>query len=125
MTIELVLCLVCAMIALPVSTSIMFHYMVFAAMNFVFLGYDYADSSLLALVFGLVAAVDVILVIFGGRVVLLFPAVTMLALSFESIGNGDWLLNHSVYLSIATNAVILGTLIREYMAWMRGRSEPY
>lgn len=125
MTIELALCLLCALIAIPMSKSIMFHYLAFAGLNLLFLGYEYADSSLLAIAFGFAAAFDIILVIFGGRWVLLFSAAAMLALSFESIGNGDWLLNHSIYISIATNAVILGTLIREYMAWMRGRSEPY
>lgn len=123
MTIELALCLLFALIALPMSTSIMFHYMVFAGLNFLFLGYEYADSSLLALAFGFVAAIDAVLVILGGRKVLLLSSVTMLALSFESIGNGDWLLNHSVYLSTITNAVIVGSLIKEYWHWMHGRSE--
>lgn len=122
MTIELALCILFAFIALPVSKSIMLHYMAFAGINFLFLGYEYADSSLLAIAFGLLAAIDTVLVVLGGRTVLLFSAVTMLALSFESIGNGDWLLNQSMYLSIATNVLIIGSLVKEYWLWMHGRS---
>lgn len=125
MTFELAACILFALVALPVSKSIMLHYLIFAGLNFLFLGYEFSDSSLLAIAFGFAAVGDLVLFILGGRMALLFSAVTMLALSFESIGNGDWLLNHSIYISVATNAVILGTLIREYMAWMRGRSEPY
>lgn len=121
MTIELALCILLALAALPVSISIMLHYLIFACLNFFFFGYEYADSSLLALAFGLVAALDIILVVLGGRNILLFSAAAMLALSLESIGNGDWLLNHSIYISIATNAVIIGALTREYMAWTRGK----
>lgn len=124
MTTELALCLLALAISLPVSKSIMLHYAAMAWLNLLFLGYEFADSSILAIAFGAIAAIDTLLVLMGGRWVLLFSAVTMLALSFESIGNGDWLLEHSTYLSIATNTLILGTVAREYVAWIYGRSEP-
>lgn len=122
MSIELILCVVMMLIASRVSTPIMLHYGAFFGANLFFIGYESADSSILAIVFSLLCIIDVLLVIYGRASVLLVSAVTSLALSFESIGNGDWLLNHSTHLSIATNAVIIGSLIKEYVAWMRGRS---
>lgn len=124
MTIELILCAVFMLAASRFSHAIAIHYGAFFGVNLFFLGYEFADSSLLAVVFALLAIIDTLLATYGKRPVLFVSAAVCLALSFESIGNGDWLLNHSVYLSIATNALIIGSLVKEYAAWMRGRSEP-
>jgi hypothetical protein len=123
MTIELALCLLLMLVALPVSLEITIHYLVFSAVNAAFLGIAYADSSLLAMTFGAMALLDICLFLVSRRYVLLVSGIAMLALSCESIGNGDWLLNNSTYLSVATNALIVGSLIKEYVAWMRGRLE--
>lgn len=122
MTIELILCAALMLVASRFSTAIALHYGAFFGLNLFFLGYTHADSSILAMVFGAVGAIDILLAIYGRRLILLVSAAASLALSFESIGNGDWLLSNVVYLSIAVNALILGSMIKECMAWMRGRS---
>lgn len=122
MTIELGLSLAMMFIAIPVSQSITWHYVAFAAVNLALLGVTEADSSLLAMIFGLLAIIDYILFAASKRIVLILSASASVALCLESIGNGDWLLNHVTYLSIATNALIIGTLVKEYWAWIRGKS---
>lgn len=124
MTIELIASAVMMLVAAKYSKAIMWHYMVFFGVNLFFLGYELADSSILAMVFAILAIVDTLLATYGKRPVLFISAAVSLALSFESIGNGDWLLSHAVYLSIATNALIIGSLIKEPLAWMNGRSQP-
>ena len=124
MTIELIACAVMMLVAGKHSTPIALHYMAFFGVNLFFLGYEFADSSLLAMVFALLAIIDTLLATYARRPVLFVSAAVSLALSFESIGNGDWLLNHAVYLSIATNALIIGSLVKEPLAWMNGRSQP-
>lgn len=121
MTIELILCIAAFMLALPMSRSIAAHYAAFALVNLALLGVQYADSSLLALVFAGLAAADVLLIIAGGRRILLLPALASVALSIESMLNMDFLLNHISYLSVAVNAVIGATLAREYVRWMDGK----
>lgn len=121
MTIELILCAMAMLLTLPLSKAIGLHYMAFFGVNLFFLGYEFADASLLSMVFAFLAIIDTLLAVHGGRSILFVSASASLALSLESVGNGDWLLNHSNYLSIATNAVILGSLFREYGIWMRGR----
>lgn len=121
MTIELALCLLCMIATFPVSKSISAHYAVFAWVNYLFIGIEYADASLLAMVFAVLAIADMILLSFSGRKCLAISAIASIALSLESVGNGDWLLNHIEWISIATNAVILGSIGKEYLAWMRGK----
>lgn len=121
MTVELVLCIAAFMLALPMSRSIAVHYAAFALVNLALLGVQYADSSLLALVFAGLAAADVLLIISGGRRILLVPAIASVALSIESMLNMDFLLNQISYLSVAVNAVIGATLAREYVRWMDGK----
>lgn len=123
MTYELIACAILMMAALPVSKVIAGHYAAFFCVNLAFLGYEFADASLLAMVFAVLAVIDTLLANNSGKASLYVSAAASLALSFESIGNGDWLLSHSTYLSIATNALIIGSLVKEYAAWIRGRSE--
>lgn len=118
---ELALCVVCMLLAYPVSKSIAAHYAVFAWINLMFLGVEYADSSLLAMVFATLVVADVILWCLSRRLPLLISASASVALSLESVGNGDWLLSHVVWLSIATNAVIFASVGKEYFAWMHGK----
>lgn len=124
MTIELIACAVMMLVAGKYSKPITLHYMAFFGANLFFLGYEFADSSLLAMVFALLAIIDTLLATYGRRPVLFVSAAVSLALSFESIGNGDWLLSNAVYLSIATNALIIGSLVKEPLAWTNGRSQP-
>lgn len=121
--IESALCLLFFIIALPVSKGIAAHYLVFLAVNVAFIGVESADASLLALTFTTLVVADCLIVLYSKRYVLMVSAFISFALALESVANGDWLLSQSVYLSIATNAVIAGSLIGEYRAWMRGRSE--
>ncbi len=121
MTIELVLCLVFMLAALPVSKSIAAHYFVFAALNIAAIGVEAADSSLLALTFALLAIVDVTMVVAGGRKVLLVSAIASVALCIESMLNMDWLLSHSTYINAAVNAVIAASLVKGFMNWTHGK----
>lgn len=121
MTVELALCLLAAAMALPVSRSVMVHYIAMASVNLAFLGIAEADSSLLAITFGALAAFDCLLILSGGRLLLLVPAIASFLLCVESVANQDWLLSHVTYLSAAVNAVIAACLAKEYGAWMRGR----
>jgi len=122
MTTELALCLLLMAVALPVSWSIGLHYAVFALVNVMLWGVTSADSSFLAMLFAFLAVVDILIGVYSERAVLYFSAAVSIALSFESMLNADWLLNHSSYLSIAVNAALVACLAREYRAWMHGRS---
>lgn len=121
MTIELLLCIGLAFVALPVSHSVWAHYVAFALVNWMFMNATSADASLLAMTFGALAAIDAALILSGATLWLLPAFIASAALSIESVSNGDWLLSHSTPISIATNAVIIAHLAREYLAWMRGR----
>lgn len=122
MSAELILCIAFLLIALPISWSIAAHYAAFAMANAAFIGVHSADSSLLAILFAGLFAADVMLVIAGGHRILLICALASAVLATESMLNLDHLLNHSTYISIAVNAVIGGTLAREYARWMHGKS---
>ena len=121
MTIELGLCIAFMIAAFPVSKSVAAHYAAFGLMNFFMLGITSADSSFLALLFGALLAFDVLLILAGGRRVLLISAIASIALCIESIFNSDWLLSHVTYLSAAVNTVIAAHMVKEYVKWMGGK----
>lgn len=121
MTAELVLCIVFMIAAYPVSKSVAAHYFVFGMANFALLGVTSADASFLALLFAAFAATDALLVLAGGRRVLLISALLSVLLCIESIINMDWLLSRITYLSIAVNAAIAGSLAGELLQWMNGK----
>ena len=121
MTIELVLCIVMMVVAFPKSRSIAAHYFALLLVNVAFWGITSADSSILAITFAGVAVADCILIMLGGRLILVIPALASFALCVESIANGDWLLSQVTYISAAVNAAIAACLAWEYRAWMRGK----
>lgn len=121
MTIELGLCIAFMIAAYPVSKSVAVHYAAFAGINFLMLGVEYVDTSALALLFCAILAIDVILVISGGRKILLVSAIASVFLCIESIANMDWLLSRVTYLSAAVNTAIAASLAKEFILWMRGR----
>lgn len=121
MTIELGLCIAFMLAAIPVSKSIAVHYAAFGLANFLMRGVTYADTSALALLFASLMAVDAILIIAGGRKVLLVSLTASAALCIESIMNMDWLLSHVTYLSAAVNTAIAGVLAKEYLNWTSGK----
>lgn len=120
MTIELGLCIALMIAAYPVSRSVALHFAAFGMVNLSMLGVSSVDASALALLFALLAAIDALLVISGGRKVLLISAAVSAALCIESIANMDWLLSRITYLSIAVNAAIVGSMVKESCRWMRG-----
>lgn len=121
MTIELALCLILAFAAYPVSRSISAHYFIFAAVNGAMLGFTAADTSMLALVFMLLAASDIILALLGGRKILLLSAATSSLLCFESMMNMDWLLSHSTYINAILNSTIVVCLVKGKFNWTHGK----
>lgn len=121
MSIELILCIVFGLAALPVSRSISTHYLVLAITNAAMAGHEYADTSLLAALFALLAIGDAFLVIAGGRMILLASAAVSSALAVESMLNQSHFLDHITYISAALNAVFGLYLAREYRGWMRSR----
>lgn len=120
MTIELGLCIVFMIAAYPVSKSVAAHYAVFAVMNLAALGTTIADSSVLAMMFAALVAADALLILAGGRKVLLVTAIASALLCLESIANMDWLLSRITYLSAAVNTAIAASLAKEFVLWMRG-----
>lgn len=121
MTVELGLCLIFMIAALPVSKSVAAHYALFAAVNFMMLGAGTADTSLLAMMFATLLVGDILLILAGGRMILLVSAAASIALCIESIANMDWLLSRVTYLSAAVNTAIAASLAKEFTLWMRGR----
>lgn len=121
MSIELMLCVAFGVAALPVSRSIAAHYAVFAITNAAMAGHEYADASLLAALFVLLAIGDAFLVIAGGRSILLLSAAISAALAIDSMLNQSYLLDQVTYISAALNAVFGLYLAREYRGWMRSR----
>lgn len=121
MTIELGLCVAFMIVAFPVSKSVAVHYAAFGMANFFMLGVTYADSSALAILFLSLLAADAILVVVGGRKVLIVSAAASALLCLESIANMDWLLSRVTYLSAAVNTAIAASLAKEFILWMRGK----
>lgn len=121
MTAELALCVGFMIAALPVSKSVAAHYAVFGLANFALLGVTSADASFLAILFAALAASDALLILAGGRRILLVSACASALLCMESIINMDWLLSRVSYLSIAVNTAIAGSLAKELIQWMSGR----
>lgn len=121
MTIELGLCIAFMIAALPVSKSVAAHYALFAMVNFMMLGTDTAGTSLLAMMFATLLVGDILLILAGGRMILLVSALASIALCIESIANMDWLLSRVTYLSAAVNTAIAASLAKEFTLWMRGR----
>ena len=121
MTIELALCLILAFASYPLSRSISAHYFLFAAVNGAMLGLTTFDSSLLVLVFMLLAVADSILFLCAGRKAILVPAAMSAALAIESMINMDWLLSHITYINAVVNAVIVASLIKGKRHWTRGK----
>lgn len=122
MTIELILCVALMLIISPVSKSVSAHYGIFAGANFAMLGVQEVDSSLLVVMFTILAIADSCLVLAGGRIVLLVSAAASFALALESTINQDWLLSHVSFISIAVNALIVACMAKEYWVWMNGKS---
>lgn len=121
MTMELALCIVFMLLSAPVAQSIMVHYAGFALVNLAFINIEFADSSLLAMVFLYLAIMDAILAAVERSKALAFCGFVSFLLYCEQIMNGDWLLSHALALSLATNCTIGVCLIREYLAWMHGK----
>lgn len=121
MSIELILCIAFMLVSMPASKSVSAHYLAFALANIALAGYEIADSSILAMMFAVLAATDAALVVAGGRKVLLVSAAASAALCFESMLNMDWLLSHSTYISAAVNAVIAASLVKGYWIWTHGK----
>ena len=121
MTIELALCILFAVLALPMSKSIAAHYVLFAGANLSLLGHEYADTSILALVFVLLAVADAMIFMWGGRAILLLSAAASAALAIESMLGMDWLLTRVTYLSAVVNAAFAIYLAREYWIWTNGK----
>lgn len=121
MTIELGLCLIFMIAASPVSKSVAVHYALFALVNVAMLGTSTADSSLLAMMFAALLIGDALIVLAGGRRILLISIAASALLCIESIANMDWLLSRVTYLSAAVNTAIAASLAKEFTLWMRGR----
>lgn len=121
MTAELGLCLMFMVVALPASRSIAAHYLVFAVANLATLGVTEMDSSILSMMFVVLAVADAVLFLYGGRAVLLISAAASSALAIESMLNMDWLLNNVANLSAAINAIIAANLIQGYLHWTHGK----
>lgn len=121
MTIELGLCLIFMIAALPVSKSVAAHYALFTLVNVAMLGTSTADSSLLSMMFAALLVGDALIVLAGGRKILLISIAASALLCIESIANMDWLLSRVTYLSAAVNTAIAASLAKEFTLWMRGR----
>lgn len=121
MTAELGLCIAFMIVAFPTSKSVAAHYLVFGVVNFAMLGVTSADASFLAALFAVLFAADAILVLAGGRRILLLSAAASAFLCIESLLNMDWLLSRVTYLSIAVNTAIAASLAKELIRWMNGR----
>lgn len=121
MSIELALCIAFGLAALPVSRSIFGHYVILAIANLATAGSEYADASVLAAMFVLLAITDAFLVVSGGRRILLLSAAVSSALAIESMLNLSYFLDYITFISAALNAVFGLYLAREYRGWMRSR----
>lgn len=121
MTIELALCIAFMLASAPVAKELMFHYAGFALVNLAFIGFALADSSILAVSFLYLTIMDIVLSAAYRSKALAFCGLASFMLYCEQLMNGDWLLSHALYLSLATNCTIGVCLIREYLAWMHGK----
>lgn len=125
MSIELWACILLAFASIPVAREFTIHYLAFIALNISFLGYEYADSTVLAMSFCVVAVVDCILAIVFRRASLAFCSFVSAALCIEQIIGLDYLLTNAFHLSLITNAFIVTALAKEYARWISGKRQFY
>lgn len=121
MSIEAIFCAVALILAYPVAKDISAHYVVMLLANLVLTdGYAY-DSTLIAIVFTVIAIVDSLLGLYYGRIVLLVSAALSILVAFEQLLNLDTLLTNLVYADAAITAWIIIVLAMEWRKWARSR----
>jgi hypothetical protein len=124
-TFELWGCVILGALSFPVARHFAIHFAAMALFNLSLLGYSSADSTILAMMFGSVAAVDMLLASQYRSKSLAFCAFVSVTLCLEQLINEDFFLSLSSWLSAATNAFIIVAIAQGYKAWMHGKRSSY
>jgi hypothetical protein len=121
MSIEAWVCVAGILLSVVVARDIAIHYSALLIANLALTtGYVY-DSTLIALVFGMIALVDSFLGLIYGRTVFLVSAAIAGMVSFEQLLNLDTLLNNLIYADACITAWIIIILAMEWRNWANSK----
>lgn len=107
--------------SIAVARDIAIHYAVLLLANLALVSGQLYDSTLIALVFALVAMADATLALFYGRMVWLASAGIAALVSFEQLLNLDTLLSKLIYADACITAWIIIILAMEWRKWANSK----
>jgi hypothetical protein len=118
---EAAFCLVMLLVAYPVAKDISAYYCILLLANLALPSGSAHDSTLIALVFTLIALGSAYLSIAYHRLVLLVSALVAACVAFEQLLNLDTLLNNLAYVDAGLTAWLLIVVAMEWRKWAKSR----
>ena len=121
MSVEAWACVVGILISAVVAKDIAIHYAALLLANLVLVSGQLYDSTIVALVFAMIALVDAWLVFWYGRTVWFVSAAIAGLVAFEQLLNLDTLLNNLIYADACITAWLLIILAMEWRKWANSK----
>jgi hypothetical protein len=118
---EAAFCLVMLVVAYPVAKDISAYYCILLLSNLALPSGFIHDSTLIALVFTLIALGSTYLAITYQRIVLMVSAVVAVCVAFEQLLNADTLLTYLAYVDAGLTAWLIIIVFMEWRKWARQR----
>lgn len=121
MSIEAWACVAGILLSVVVARDITIHYVALLLANLALISDQLYDSTIIALVFALIALVDAWLGLWYGRKVWFVSAAIAALVSFEQLLNLDTLLTNLVYADACITAWIIIILAMEWRNWANSK----
>lgn len=121
MSIEAWACVAGIVLSFIVAKDIAIHYSVLLAANLTLQSGGLYDSTVIAVVFAMVALADLWLGLSTGRLVWIASAALAAVVSFEQLLNLDTLLNNLIYADACITAWIIIILAMEWREWAKSK----
>jgi hypothetical protein len=118
---EAAFCLVMLLVAFPVAKDISAYYCILLLANLALPSGSAHDSTLIALVFTVIALGSAYLAITYHRLVLLVSAIVAASVAFEQLLNLDTLLDKLAYVDVGITAWLLIVVAMEWRKWAKSR----
>lgn len=121
MSIEAWVCVAGILLSVVVAKDVAIHYAALLLANLALVSGHLYDSTLIALVFALIALVDAWLGFWYGRTVWFVSAAVAGLVAFEQLLNLDTLLTNLIYADAALTAWIIIILAMEWRKWANSK----
>ena len=119
MSIEAWVCVAGILLSVVVARDITIHYVALLLANLALVSGQLYDSTVISLVFAMIALVDSFLGFFYGRTVWFVSGSIAALVSFEQLLNLDTLLNNLIYADACITAWLLIILAQEWRSWAK------